>query len=155
MPVTETAAAPFVHGPWAFSHNGLVAGWPGSVAGLAARIPLDDLVTMDAPTDSGLLWALVRRRLHDGVPLPDAVRDTVLEVADAAPGSRLNLLVGDGTVLVATVYGHALSVRRTTGGVTVSSEPLNNDPAWQPVPDRRLVVATPSTVDVTPLERIP
>jgi glutamine amidotransferase len=152
MPVTETAAAPFVHGAWAFSHNGVVASWPGSLAGLAARIPVPDLVTMDPPTDSGLLWALLRRRLEDGSPLPDAVRDTVLEAAAAAPGSRLNLLVGDGTTLVATTYGHALSVRRAAGGVTVSSEPLDDDPAWLPVPDRHLVTATPSTVDISPLD---
>jgi glutamine amidotransferase len=152
MPVTETAAAPFVHRPWAFSHNGVVAGWPGSVASLAVRIPVPDLVTMDPPTDSGLLWALLRTRLQDGAPLPDAVRDTVLEVAAAAPGSRLNLLVGDGTTLVATAYGHALSVRSAAGGVTVSSEPLDDDTSWRPVPDRHLVVATPSTVDIDPLD---
>jgi gamma-glutamyl hercynylcysteine S-oxide hydrolase len=152
MPVTETAAAPFVEGSWAFSHNGLVSGWPGSMAALADRIPVDELVTLDPPTDSGLLWALLRGRLRDGVPLSDAVRDTVAEVAKAAPGSRLNLLVGDGTVLVATAYGHALSVRHHGGAVTVSSEPLDGDPAWQPVPDRHLVVATPSTVDIDPIE---
>jgi len=152
MPVTDTAAAPFVHGPWAFSHNGLVAGWPRSVAALAARIPVPDLVTMDPPTDSGLLWALLRGRLLDRAPLPDAVRETVFEVAAAAPGSRLNLLVGDGTMLVATTYGHALSVRSAAGAVTVSSEPLDDDPAWRPVPDRQLVVATSSTVDIGPLD---
>jgi glutamine amidotransferase len=152
MPVTETAAAPFVHDRWAFSHNGVVAGWPGSVAALAARIPVDELVTLDPPTDSGLLWALVRSRLHDGVPLSDAVRAIVAEVAKAAPGSRLNLLVGDGTVLVATAWGHALSVRHLGGGVTVSSEPLDGDPAWRPVPDGHLVIATPSTVDISPIE---
>jgi glutamine amidotransferase len=31
----ESAAAPFASGPWLFSHNGVLAGWPGSAAALA------------------------------------------------------------------------------------------------------------------------
>ena len=74
-------------------------------------------------------------------------RSTASHVTAAAPGSRLNLLLCDGGTLVATTLGHALSVRAGTGAVLVTSEPLDDDPAWQPVPDARLVVATPSTVD--------
>jgi gamma-glutamyl hercynylcysteine S-oxide hydrolase len=150
MPVTETAAAPFLDRRWAFSHNGVVAGWPDSVTELASRLPVRDLLTLDAPTDSALLWALVRQRLRGGASVGDAVLDTVVEVAAAAPGSRLNLLATDGTVLVATALGHALSVRAAGGGVLVASEPLDTDPAWRPVPDGHLLVATPSTVDVSP-----
>jgi glutamine amidotransferase len=149
MPVTEQATAPFLEGRWLFSHNGVIAGWPDSMAPLAVRLPTRDLLTMDAPTDSTLLWALVRQRLRDGVPLPEAVRDTVVEVAGAAPGSRLNVLATDGASLVATTLGHALSVRAGSGAVLLSSEPLDRDPAWRPVPDGHLVVATQSTVDVS------
>ena len=151
MPVVENAAAPFLDGRWLFSHNGAIAGWPDSVAPLAARLPIRDLLTLDAPTDAGLLWALVRHRLREGVEPAKAVLDTVTAVAAVAPGSRLNLLLGDGATLVATTLGHALSVRTGADSVLVSSEPLDDDPAWQPVPDRRLVVATPSTVDISPL----
>ncbi|OLB76760.1 MAG: ergothioneine biosynthesis protein EgtC [Actinobacteria bacterium 13_2_20CM_2_71_6] len=151
MPVVETAAAPFLDGRWAFSHNGVVAGWPDAVAPLAARLPTRDLLTLDAPTDSAVLWALVRHRLRTGADLAKALLDTVCEVAAVAPGSRLNLLLTDGTTLVASTLGHALSYRATPGAVLVSSEPLDDDPAWQPVPDGRLVVATPSTVEVSPL----
>src|SRR3954463_6166561 len=35
MPVVETASAPFAYGKWLFSHNGVVRGWPSSVAALA------------------------------------------------------------------------------------------------------------------------
>ena len=147
MPVTETAAAPFTDGRFLFSHNGLVAGWPDSAVPLAARLPTRDLLTLDAPTDSALLWALVRHRLREGAEPAKAVLDTVVDVTAAAPGSRLNLLLCDGGTLVATTLGHALSVRTGTGAVLVASEPLDDDPAWQPVPDARLVVATPSTVD--------
>ncbi|HEY0535189.1 MAG TPA: ergothioneine biosynthesis protein EgtC [Actinoplanes sp.] len=148
MPVTETAAAPFGDGPWLFSHNGVVRGWPGSVAKLAGTLPVTDLLTLDAPTDSALLWALIRSRLHEGPA--EAVAATVAEVERAAPGSRLNLLLTDGTTIVATAAGHALSVR-DHNGVTVASEPLDDDPAWQAVDDRTLLVAGPSGLRLTSL----
>jgi glutamine amidotransferase len=58
MPVTESACAPFRHGRWLFSHNGLVAGWPASVESLAESLTAIDLMRLEAPTDSALLWAL-------------------------------------------------------------------------------------------------
>ncbi|MEV4704043.1 ergothioneine biosynthesis protein EgtC [Actinoplanes sp. NPDC049316] len=153
MPVTETAAAPFTEGPWLFSHNGVVRGWPESVAKTAGRLPVQDLITLDAPTDSALLWALIRDRLRAGAPAPEAIVDVVAEVDLAAPGSRLNLLLTDGRQLVATTAGHALSVRATPGALLVSSEPLDDGPEWQPVPDGHVLVATPSTLTLTPLGR--
>lgn len=152
MPVTEQAAAPFAEGPWLFSHNGVVAGWPDSVAALAARLPTRDLLTLDAPTDAALLWALVRDQLRAGVPLDKAAAAVVAEVREAAPGSRLNLLLTDGVRVVATTYGHALSVRAHPGSVLVSSEPLDDHPAWRAVPDGHLLVATTSALDISPVE---
>ena len=153
MPVVETAAAPFTEGPWLFSHNGVVRGWPDSVAGPAARLPVRDLLTLDAPTDAALLWALVRDRLRAGVPAARAVADTVVEVSAAAPGSRLNLLLTDGRQIIASTAGHALSVRTDRTSVLVSSEPLDPGPAWRAVPDGSLLVATPSGLDITVLGR--
>ncbi|GAA2712138.1 ergothioneine biosynthesis protein EgtC [Micromonospora olivasterospora] len=146
MPVLDTAAAPFAEGPWLFSHNGVIRGWPDSVAGLAGRLPVRDLLTLDAPTDSALLWALVRHRLRAGAEPARAVAETVAAVAAAAPGSRLNLLLTDGQTVVASVAGHALSVRRRPGAVLLASEPYDDDPGWQAVPDGRLVVATAAGV---------
>lgn len=149
MPVIETAAAPFTAGPWLFSHNGAVTGWPDSMAGLAGSLPVRDLLTLDAPTDAALLWALVRHRLRDGATPAAAVARTVTEVAAAAPGSRLNLLLTDGRVIVANTAGHALSVRQESDRVTVASEPLDDDPGWRAVPEGSLLVATPDRVDLT------
>jgi glutamine amidotransferase len=149
LPVLETAAAPFAEGRWLFSHNGAVRGWPDSVAKLAERLPTRDLLTLDAPTDAALLWALVRDRLRVGAPLADAVTDVVADVAQSAPGSRLNLLLTDGAQVVATTAGHALSVHHTPGRLLVSSEPLDGDPGWQAVPDGAVVVATPDGVTIT------
>jgi glutamine amidotransferase len=109
MPVTESAAAPFLDGRWLFSHNGKIAGWPDSVAALADRLPPRDLLTLEAPTDSALLWALVRSRLRTGAPPGEALSQVVAEVSAVAPGSRLNLLLHDGDTIAATVRGHALS----------------------------------------------
>ncbi|MBA3528860.1 MAG: class II glutamine amidotransferase, partial [Propionibacteriaceae bacterium] len=76
MPVTETAVAPFAEGRWLFSHNGLVTGWPDSVEALAAELPTRYLMTLEAPIDSALLWALVRHRLRGGAS-PAAALSTV------------------------------------------------------------------------------
>ena len=88
MPVVETAAAPFTDGTWLFSHNGVVAGWPDAVAKLATTLSAADLLTLDAPTDSALLWALVRDRLRRGARPADAIAGTVAEVAAAADVSE-------------------------------------------------------------------
>ena len=151
MPVTETACAPFTSGRWLFSHNGLVTGWPSSVATLASQLPVTDLLTLDAPTDSALLWALVGRRLVAGEPLGQALGMVTAQVLAAAPGSRLNLLVTDGSILAATAVHHALAVRVADGGVQVCSEPTSHCAGWEPVPDCHLLTATPSTVDVAPI----
>ncbi|MCT2587080.1 ergothioneine biosynthesis protein EgtC [Actinophytocola gossypii] len=151
MPVVETAAAPFARGPWLFSHNGVVRGWPSSVVPLASTLPVESLLTMDAPTDSALLWALLRHRLDAGDKPADAVSSLVLAVEAAAPGSRLNLLLTDGHTVVGTAWTHALWVRRSPEGVAVASEPYDDHPSWREVPDRHLVVTTSSTVDITPI----
>jgi glutamine amidotransferase len=151
MPVTAEAAAPFAEGRFLFSHNGVVRGWPSSVAALAAALPVTDLLTLDAPTDAALLWALVRDRLRGGKDAADALVDVVAEVAAAAPGSRLNLLLTDGATVWATAWDHALSVRTGTGLALVASEPTDSDPAWTGVPDRHLVVARPGEHHLIPL----
>ncbi|MEU8191758.1 ergothioneine biosynthesis protein EgtC, partial [Micromonospora carbonacea] len=38
--------------------------------------------------------------------------------------------------------GHALSLRLAPGAALLASEPHDDDPGWQAVPDGRLVVAT-------------
>jgi glutamine amidotransferase len=151
MPVTSAAAAPFGEGRWLFSHNGRVVDWPDSVADLAAALPIRELLTLDAPTDSALLWALLRHRLRSGAGPVDAVVGLVADVSAAAPGSRLNLLLTDGRVAVATTLGHSLSVRATAASVVVASEPLDDDPAWTPVPDGHLVRATATEHRIRPM----
>jgi len=150
MPVTTTANAPFVDGRWLFSHNGRVAGWPDTVAALAGELPVTDLLTLDAPTDAALLWALVRRRLRAGDDPATVLGETVTAVDTAAPGSRLNLLLTDGTTIWATAWDHALSLRADSDSAIVASEPIDDHP-WTEVPDRHLVEARPGRHRLYPL----
>lgn len=149
----EAAVAPFVDGRWSFSHNGVVSGWPDSVATVAEVLPVTDLLRLDAPTDSALVWALLRHRLRAGEPPADATAAVVGEFGRAAPDSRLNLLLTDGEQIVATAWWHSLWVCRTAEAVVVASEPWDPDhETWQAVPDRHLVLATRETLDVYPME---
>ncbi|MCX2733141.1 ergothioneine biosynthesis protein EgtC [Saccharopolyspora sp. NFXS83] len=152
MPVIETACAPFTEGRWSFSHNGVVAGWPESLAKAAGDLDVVDLMTLEAPTDSAVLWALLRHRLRRGADPAEAVREVLGQVVRTRPESRLNLLLTDGATLIATTWGHALSVRRGGGSVTVSSEPFGDDEQWTAVPDRSLVVADSRDVRVQPVD---
>jgi glutamine amidotransferase len=121
------------------------------VAGLAAELPVTDLMTLDAPTDAALLWALVRHRLRAGADPADALAGVVTDVAAAAPESRLNLLLTDGTTVWATAWSHALSVRADDTAALVASEPIDTCPTWTEVPDRHLVVTRPGHCHFTAL----
>ncbi|MFF0344037.1 ergothioneine biosynthesis protein EgtC [Kribbella sp. NPDC004875] len=149
MPHTEAAVAPFTHENWAFSHNGRITGWPDATVKLAERLPVADLLQLDAPVDSALLFALITARFatHSA---QDAVSSVVRDVEAAAPGSRLNVLLTDGEQLIATTWTHSLHVRRSDDSITVASEPSGD--GWTEVPDRSLLVATATTLHITPME---
>jgi glutamine amidotransferase len=153
MPYSVGAAAPFAAGPYLFSHNGVVHGWPESVGAVATGLPLADLlrtVSMEAGTDSALLWALVQQRLDRGAAPAEALA-AVVRLAAATAGGRLNLLLTDGARIAATAYGDTLSWRADERGVVVASEPFDDEPGWVEVPDRSVLSATPDGVTVAPL----
>ncbi|TRV75750.1 ergothioneine biosynthesis protein EgtC [Streptomyces sp. 130] len=152
-PDGEAAAAPFAADRVLFSHNGAVRDWPGSMASVAATLPPAELLRLTARSDSALVWALVRHRLAAGDALAQAVADTVLEVAEASPASRLNLLLTDGRAIVATAWGDTLWHLTEPGRHTVvASEPYDDDPRWYEVADRTLLTATAGDVLLTPLK---
>ncbi|MHC0430321.1 ergothioneine biosynthesis protein EgtC [Streptomyces sp. O3] len=168
-PDGEAAAAPFASGRWLFSHNGAVSGWPRSLAAVAAALPPERLLALEARCDAALVWELVLHRLRaatetdagagisagaeTGTGAGQALADTVRDVAAAAPGSRLNLLLTDGASIAATAWGDSLWYLRTPGHSTVvASEPYDDDPRWREVPDRTLLAADLSGVLLTPLK---
>ncbi|MEU8223830.1 ergothioneine biosynthesis protein EgtC [Kribbella sp. NPDC048915] len=150
LPYGQSAVAPFGSDHWLFSHNGRIPGWPDATVKLAEQLPVADLLRVP-PIDSAFLWALVAHRLGEGVPPADAVAAVVQEVEALAPGSRLNILLTDGEQLVATAWVHSLHVRRTDNSVTVASEPFGPD-RWTAVPDRSLLVATATNLQITRME---
>jgi glutamine amidotransferase len=154
----EAAVAPFKSGPWLFSHNGVIEGWPGSVTGLAATLPADLLLDLAARVDSALAWALVLQRLRLGGPLGQALADTIWALRTAGADGRFNFLLTDGRVIAATAVGDTLFYRSAglEAGVTVASEPCDDEPGWTEVPEGSVITATPRHVSVADLamERI-
>jgi gamma-glutamyl hercynylcysteine S-oxide hydrolase len=148
------AVAPYRSGRWLFSHNGVIDGWPGSVAGLAGTLPAGALLELETRTDSALLWALVLHRLRLGLAPADALADTISALTDMSVSGRFNLLLTDGQVIAATAAGDTLYYRHRGDTVVVASEPGDDEPGWAEVPDGSVVTAVPGHVDVDPLTLI-
>jgi glutamine amidotransferase len=146
----EAAVAPFSTGPYLFSHNGVVAGWPASIVPLTTRLSMPDLLAMESVSDSALLWVVVHERLADGEKMPEALGN-VVRLAASTAGGRLNLLLTDGRTITATTYGDTLCWRADDDGVVVASEPFDEESGWVDVPDRSVLVASRDGVDIAPL----
>jgi glutamine amidotransferase len=135
MPIEPSACAPFTDGQWLLSHNGLVD---------RAALPLS--AKAESTCDSALLAALIFDR---GL---DALGDTIVDVAAADPNARLNILAANGSRLLATTWGDTLSVLRRGDGVVLASEPYDDDPDWQEVPDRHLISVVGGDIELIPLK---
>lgn len=162
----DTASvAPFASGSWLFSHNGVLDGWPRSAAGLAATLPADSLLGLEARVDSALLWAIVRHRLGRGLAPAQALADTIGALRAGGLTGRFNFLLTDGRVIAATAAGDtawyrsgpAVSVPAVAApgvagpAVVVASEPGDDEPGWTEIPDGSVVTATPQQVSVAEL----
>jgi glutamine amidotransferase len=155
------AIAPFASGPWLFSHNGRIDGWPDSAARLAATLPAGVLLGLEARVDSALIWALVLRRLRLGLAPAEALADTIGALRGASVTGRFNFLLTDGHVIAATAAGDSLWYRYGPGGsgrsggsgpaVVVASEPGDDEPGWTAVADGSVVTAAPHRVSVMEL----
>jgi gamma-glutamyl hercynylcysteine S-oxide hydrolase len=145
------AVGPFRFGNWLFSHNGVLDGWPESTAGVAGTLPTVPLLEPEARVDSALSWALVLHRLRAGLAPAEALADTIGALNAAGVTGKFNFLLTDGRVIAATAAGHTLYYRRADEGVTVASEPADDEPGWIVVPGGSVVSAVPGQVSVTPL----
>lgn len=135
MPVEVSATAPFTDGHWLLSHNGVVD-----------RSVLEFGSSAESVCDSAILAANIFAR---GL---DALGDIIIEVGNADPLARLNVLASNGSRLVATAWGDTLSILRRDDGVVLASEPYDDDPGWEDVPDRHLVEVTGDSVVLTALD---
>ncbi|MGW7790311.1 class II glutamine amidotransferase [Streptomyces tricolor] len=128
-------------------------GAPGAAAPLVSALPPVDLLSLQARTDSAFVWALVLHRLRAGDDPEQALGGAVRLLAQAAPASRLNLLLTDGATITATTWGDSLWYRTEPGrGTVVASEPYDDDPLWREVPDRTVLTASRAGVLLAPLE---
>jgi gamma-glutamyl hercynylcysteine S-oxide hydrolase len=134
MPIEASATAPFTDGNWLLSHNGAVD-----------RTVLPLTSSAESVCDSAILAATIFSR---GL---DALGDTVAEIGAADPLARLNILVANGSRLLATVWGDTLSILRRDDGVVLASEPYDDDLDWEDLPDRHLVEVTAERVTLSAL----
>jgi gamma-glutamyl hercynylcysteine S-oxide hydrolase len=135
MPIEASATAPFTDGQWLVSHNGIVD-----------RSVLPSGLMAESVCDSALLAALIFDR---GL---DALAETIVQVGSDDPNARLNILAANGSRLLATTWGDTLSILRRDDGLVLASEPYDDQPGWEDVPDRHLVEASAEGVTLTALQ---
>ncbi|MFP5224529.1 MAG: class II glutamine amidotransferase [Actinomycetota bacterium] len=151
LPIGEAHTPPFVRGSQAFALNGAVSGFaedPDPLRRLASS--LED--SPNAGTDSEILFSSVLARMQTGSDAAEALEVTTRSVGRRFPDSRLNLVLHDGEKIAATRWGNSLFVSRGEG-VIVASEPLDDEPGWEPVPERSLVEATRAGSKISPMAR--
>ena len=116
-----------------------------SGAGAARRRSGATTFTAESVCDSAILAAIIFER---GL---DALADTIVEIGAADPLARLNVLAANGSRLLATAWGDTLFILRRDDGVVLASEPYDDAPDWEDVPDRHLVDVTADGVRLTSL----
>jgi glutamine amidotransferase len=134
MPIEASATAPFTDGQWLLSHNGVVD-----------RDVLPLRAAAESTCDSAVLAATI---FEHGL---DALGQTIVQIAAADPTARLNIMAANGSRLLATTWGDTLSILRRDDGVVLASEPYDDQPGWEDVPDRHLVEVTTEQVTMTAL----
>jgi gamma-glutamyl hercynylcysteine S-oxide hydrolase len=153
MPIDEASTAPFTDGPWLFSHNGFVPDFRAGVGGTLRREVSESRASaIEGETDSEVLFALVLDRLDAGASPADALV-SVIELVDDGAKARLNLLLTDGERIAATACRNSLFVfddRHRTGAVVIASEPYDDDPSWETVPDGSVVELGDDKLEVRP-----
>lgn len=157
--------SPFVHGPLACAHNGWIGGYRERTARpLLERLPDDVFAAYHAASDSLAVFLTVVAEVQrdPSASLPQALHQALVDVADVCvkhdAEARLNVAVADGTRIVAARSSVSQPTdslytltdgRRWPGASLLASEPLDDDPAWTPVPEGAIVELTAAGVEVT------
>lgn len=148
MSPDESAAAPFTHDRWLFSHNGRLHDWATgrkALGALAADVP-----DTRAGVDSALLFGLALAGWQAGAALVDGLADAARSVLDHG-GGRLTMLASDGTSIAGVVVGEPMHVLATPAGTTIASEPHDEDPGWRELADGSVVLVDAEGVSERPL----
>jgi glutamine amidotransferase len=132
----ESAAAPFTHERWLFSHNGRLHDWETARKALGPQAA--DVPDTRVGVDSALLFGLALSRWRAGATLPQGLADAARDVL-AHGGGRLTMLASDGTSVAGVVVGEPMHVLTTDGGTVIASEPDTDDPGWRELPDLSVV----------------
>lgn len=150
LPVEESGNAPFVHDRWLFSLNGTVDGFLDGVGAALRRMVRDEfLSTIQGVTDSEVLFAMALDLIDKGAT-PAAALDDVVDRVTRLTTARLNMLLTDGGQVIGTAFGNSLFARRADDSVVIASEPYDDEPGWEPVPDNSVVEAVAGAVTVRP-----
>jgi len=132
----ESAAAPFTHDRWLFSHNGRLHDWPAARAALLPRAA--DVPDTRSGVDSALLFGLALSRWQAGASLADGLADAARAVLGHG-GGRLTMLATDGSSLAAVVAGEPVFEPAEEDGRLLASEPHDDAPGWREIADGTVV----------------
>jgi len=155
LPTVVTGNAPFTADQWLFSLNGFVTGFRGKVGQELRRAVSEEReIGIEGAADTEVLFALALDRLDAGMEPAEALAQVIAQAFALAEG-KLNLLLCDGHSITATACGNSLFILRddglARGGVLVASEPLDDHPGWNQVPDGSVVLAGAARLDIVPL----
>jgi len=145
----ESCAQPFRGDTRLFSHNGAADDDQALAAHLGTPLPPGALDAR-TPVDSAPLFAAALRHWRSGDGLGEALAEVAARARACSPG-RYNLLAADGCRLAATADGDSLYARHGSRGAWLASEPIDDDPAWQRVPDGSLIIADADGLHVSPI----
>jgi glutamine amidotransferase len=147
MSADESAAAPFTHGRWLFSHNGRLEDWSTARKALLSRA--SDVPDTRAGVDSALLFGLALARWEAGVSLAAGLADAARAGLDHG-GGRLTMLASDGEAIAAVVVGEPVHLSSSSQGVVIASEPHDDGP-WREIADGTVVQVSARGVTEAPL----
>ena len=131
MSIDESAAAPFTHGRWLFSHTGRLSDWPTARKALLPRAA--DVADTRVGVDSALLFGLALAHWEAGAPLVDGLVRAAQAALDYG-GGRLTMLGSDGAAVAGVVLGEPIYVSPSPDGVLIASEP-HGDLTWREIAD--------------------
>jgi glutamine amidotransferase len=136
MSPDESAAAPFTHDRWLFSHNGRLHDWATARKALGPLAA--DVSDTRVGVDSALLFGLALVRWQAGATLAGGLADAARSVLDHG-GGRLTILAADGSSVAGVVVGEPMHLLATPDGTTIASEPHDDDERWRELADRTVV----------------